>query len=292
MRPPIRPVMTRFTLNGSPGMSACCADTPRNAGLTARIAAPDPYRSDGSGASCVACPGSSTITTGAHRAYHNRRFRWVSTTWSTRHARHSTARRTRLRTRWTRPPTRSSRTPTTTWTPRSTRSSTRPRTSSRRRRSADRGRAPGSGSGEGGQPQGNGPVEQQLALGGRQRRVPEQQVGDGADGERLLALQVRDRVEAGGLHLHGERAVLDQRLHGGGPVGVEDVRGQHGADLDVPVLATTTPPRAAVVGLASRRYGLTGPDARSLRRRCGQGEGRRVAVVDAGDSAGAGRGVG
>src|SRR5665648_64025 len=96
-----------------------------------------------------AWPGSATITTGAHQAHHNGRLRWASTT----------------------------------WTPRSTRSSTRRRTSSRRR-STDRG--DGSGSGEGGQPQGNGPVEQQLALGGRQRRVPEEQVGDGADGEREL----------------------------------------------------------------------------------------------------------
>src|SRR5665647_2329734 len=194
MRPPIRLTMTRFTLNGSPETSACCADTPRQTGPTARIAAPDPYRSDGSEAFCVARHGSATITTGAHREHHNGRLTWASTT----------------------------------WTPRSTRSSTRQRTSSRRRRSTDRGGALGSGSGEGGQSQGNGPVEQQLALGGRQRRVAEQQVGDGADGERLLALKVRDRVEAGGLHLHGERAVLDQRLHGGGPVGVEDVRGQHG----------------------------------------------------------------
>src|SRR5665647_1914479 len=158
------------------------------------MAAPDPYQSDGSRTPCMACPGSTTITTGAHRAHHNGRLRWASTT----------------------------------WTPRSTRPPTRQRTSSRRKRSTDRG--DGSGSGEGGQPQGNGSVEQQLALGGRQRHVAEQQVGDGADGERLLALQVRDRVEAGSLHLHGERAVLDQRHHGGGPVGVEDVRGQHGAD--------------------------------------------------------------
>src|SRR5665648_302654 len=258
MRPPIRLTMTRFTLNGSPETSACCADTPRQTGPTARIAAPDPYRSDGSEAFCVARHGSATITTGAHREHHNGRLTWASTT----------------------------------WTPRSTRSSTRQRTSSRRRRSTDRGGALGSGSGEGGQSQGNGPVEQQLALGGRQRRVAEQQVGDGADGERLLALKVRDRVEAGGLHLHGERAVLDQRLHGGGPVGVEDVRGQHGADVDVPVLATTTPPpRATVVRLGRGRCGPTGPDAGSLRRRCGQGERRRVAVVDAGDAAGAGRGV-
>src|SRR5450756_1941189 len=258
MRPPMRLTMTRFTLNGSPETSACCADTPRQTGPTARIAAPDPYRSDGSGASCVAPRGSVTITTGAHREHHNGRLTWASTT----------------------------------WTPRSTRSSTRPRTSSRRRGSADRGGPLGSGSGEGGQSQGNGPVEQQLALGGRQRRVAEQQVGDGADGERLLALQVRYRVEAGGLHLHGERAVLDQRLHGGGPVGVEDVRGQHGTDVDVPVLATTTPPCAAVVRLGGGRCGPTGPDAGCLRRRCGQGERRRVAVVDAGDAAGAGRGVG
>src|SRR5665647_1869015 len=54
MRPPIRLTMTRFTLNGSPETSACCADTPRQTGPTARIAAPDPYRSDGSEAFCVA----------------------------------------------------------------------------------------------------------------------------------------------------------------------------------------------------------------------------------------------